>query len=161
MKLKRIISGGQTGADIAALRWAKSRGIPTGGWMPRSWKTEDGQHPEYEHLYNMKATISNDYTARTWKNIEFSNATLIIGNVNSRGSRKTLEYCKQLGRSYLSISWHGEPWTSDAIAHVATLMKENEVINVAGNRESVNPGIGEATFGLLERAFFEAKGGSL
>jgi hypothetical protein len=158
MKLKRVISGGQTGADIGALRWAKSRSIATGGWMPRTWKTEDGLHPEYASLYNMKATVSNDYTARTRKNIEFSNATLIIGNVNSRGSRLTLDYCKQLRKLYLCISWAGEPWTSDAIAHVRTLMLECEVLNVAGNRESLNPGIEGATFSLLERAYLNPEG---
>lgn len=40
--IERVISGGQTGADQAALRAARACGIPTGGWAPRGWLTEDG-----------------------------------------------------------------------------------------------------------------------
>lgn len=43
--LERIVSGGQTGADQAALRAARAAGLPTGGWAPRGWLTEEGPAP--------------------------------------------------------------------------------------------------------------------
>ena len=49
--LQRVISGGQTGVDQAALRAAKAAGLETGGWMPLGWLTEECPRPEFGELY--------------------------------------------------------------------------------------------------------------
>ena len=59
MNLIQVTSGGQTGVDAAALRVAKSLGIPTGGWMTKGWKTLDGPRPEYAALYGMRESESS------------------------------------------------------------------------------------------------------
>jgi hypothetical protein len=46
----KIVSGGQTGVDRAALDWAIQRGIPHGGWCPRGRRAEDGRIPERYRL---------------------------------------------------------------------------------------------------------------
>lgn len=51
MTLRRVISGGQCGVDVAALRAAKRAGLQTGGTMPRGWRTLDGPRPEYAAEY--------------------------------------------------------------------------------------------------------------
>jgi predicted Rossmann-fold nucleotide-binding protein len=64
--LKKIISGGQTGADRAALDTAIEKGIPHGGWIPKGRKTEDGTLPEQ---YNLQEMPTTSYPKRTEKNI--------------------------------------------------------------------------------------------
>jgi hypothetical protein len=52
-RLRKIVSGGQTGADRAALDWAISRGVPHGGWCAKGRKAEDGPIPaRYDFLLN-------------------------------------------------------------------------------------------------------------
>jgi hypothetical protein len=53
--IKKIISGGQTGADRAALDVAIEYGIPHGGWVPRGRKTEDGRLSERYHLKEIQS----------------------------------------------------------------------------------------------------------
>ena len=74
----RIISGGQTGVDIAALRAAKAAGLPTGGWMPKGFPTAAGPRPDYAALYGMQETASDKYPERTRKNVEASDVTVVI-----------------------------------------------------------------------------------
>jgi len=75
--IQKIISGGQTGADRAALDFAIKRGIPHGGWIPKGRKTEDGTLPEKYHLLEMP---TGSYSKRTEKNILDSDGTLIVSH---------------------------------------------------------------------------------
>jgi hypothetical protein len=75
MLIKRIISGGQTGVDRAALDAAIELGIPHGGWCPKRRLAEEGKIPE---VYNLKETPSGTYKERTIFNVRDSYATLII-----------------------------------------------------------------------------------
>ncbi|HSQ58757.1 MAG TPA: putative molybdenum carrier protein, partial [Gemmata sp.] len=61
MRLERVISGGQTGADRGALIAARAAGIATGGFMPRGFLAHDGNHPEFAELYDMRETESSRY----------------------------------------------------------------------------------------------------
>ena len=72
----KIISGGQIGADIAALRAAKRLGLETGGWMPKGFRTKDGDHPEYAQEYGMMETQTYDYPRRTKLNVIEADCTL-------------------------------------------------------------------------------------
>ena len=65
MGILKIISGRQTGVDIAALRAAKCMGLQTGGWMPMGFRTLDGPHPEYAEEFGMFAHRASNYSART------------------------------------------------------------------------------------------------
>ena len=73
--LKKIISGGQTGVDRAALDFSIARGIPHGGWCPRDRKAEDGA---IDAKYLLTATESPDYLPRTRQNVIDSDGTLIL-----------------------------------------------------------------------------------
>ncbi len=96
-KLK-IISGGQTGADLAALEAAKLLRIKTGGWMPYKFYTEDGPKKEYAELYGLKdmkpmPTIASGYIERTKKNVICSTATVVFKIKSSPGTDKTIGFC--------------------------------------------------------------------
>ncbi len=62
----KIVSGGQTGADRAALDFAIAHGIPQGGWCPKGRKAEDGPIPD---RYQLKETPSDNYAQRTEWNV--------------------------------------------------------------------------------------------
>src|SRR5678816_2125621 len=89
-----IISGGQTGADRAALDFALAHGLPHGGWCPKGRLAEDGTIPACYHLTEMP---TSDYPARTAKNVQESDGTVIISlapNLTG-GSLLTLELARQ------------------------------------------------------------------
>ena len=73
--VRKIISGGQTGVDRAALDVAIALSIPCGGWCPRGRLAEDGVIPE---KYPLKETESADYAERTAMNVRDSDGTLVI-----------------------------------------------------------------------------------
>ena len=68
MKLKKVISGGQTGIDQAGLEAAKLEGFETGGLMPKGFRTLCGKKPQFELLYNMSEDSSETYPPRTYAN---------------------------------------------------------------------------------------------
>ena len=70
----RIVSGGQTGADRAALDFARARGWPQGGWCPRGRRAEDGRLPT---RYRLRETPSRGYRQRTEWNVRDSDGTVI------------------------------------------------------------------------------------
>ncbi|MCX8018628.1 MAG: putative molybdenum carrier protein, partial [Rhodocyclaceae bacterium] len=97
----RIISGGQTGVDRAALDWAIARGIPHGGWCPKGRLAEDGP---IAPRYNLTETESADLGERTWCNVRDSDGTLILNRGDlSGGSLKTLYLAERLGRPCLVV----------------------------------------------------------
>ena len=71
----RIISGGQTGADRAALDWAIEHGIPHGGWCPLGRKAEDGR---IDGRYQLNETPSSSYVLRTERNVRDSDGTVVL-----------------------------------------------------------------------------------
>ena len=92
--LQKIISGGQTGADRAALDFAIARGIPHGGWCPRGRLAEDGTIPA---LYQLSETPGPDHAQRTEWNVRDSDGTVIfsIAPALTGGSRETAELARQ------------------------------------------------------------------
>jgi len=75
MPIVKIVSGGQTGVDRAALDAAIHCGIPHGGWCPKGRRAEDGRIPD---RYLLRETVSADYAARTEANVVDSDATLVL-----------------------------------------------------------------------------------
>jgi hypothetical protein len=141
MMLDQVISGGQTGADQAAWRAAKSFRVRTGGWMPRGFLTEDGPCPEFAELYGAAEMPTESATARTERNVESSDATLWFGETMTAGAQATVQACQNFRKPFMPI----HPDASFEPSHVVAWISQNQVrtLNVAGNRESDEPGIGE------------------
>jgi len=149
----KIISGGQTGVDRGALKAAKAAGLPTGGWMPCGWLDEDGQHPEFAELYGLQEHESADYLARTRRNIETADATLILaGKIHSPGTRLTVQICERLGKPFAVF----DPATV-MVQSVLEWIPDAQVLNVAGNRESKSPGIEQWAERFLGEVFAAMK----
>lgn len=142
MKLRKIISGGQTGADRGALEAAKSLGFETGGWMPAGFRALDGLHPEFAELYGMQETAALDYPPRTYANVRESDATVRFAkNFGTAGERCTLAAIINYKKPYLDILTTS---TAVPLSLAQWLHAKNvEVLNVAGNSEQTSPGIGK------------------
>lgn len=141
MKLKKIISGGQTGADQGGLEAGRELGIETGGTAPLGWKTEKGPMERLLKRFGLVEAGVEGYSFRTRMNILNSDGTAIFGSTDSPGSKLTLKLCKELGKQCLLF-----PCLEDLPEFLDTLPEWLEkhkinVLNVAGNRESRNPGI--------------------
>lgn len=143
--LKLIISGGQTGVDQAALRAARAVGIPTSGTAPKGWYTEAGAAPWLAD-YGLKQCDSPAYMTRTRMNILHAQGTLIIGK-SSSGSEQTWKYAERIENYPLQWMRKFDEAALSAPGLIPSLCvwveKHGiETLNVAGNRESVSPGIG-------------------
>ena len=147
--LKKIVSGGQTGADRAALDAAIEMGIEHGGWVPKGRKAEDGPVDEKYHLKEMK---TSSYKARTEQNILDSDATLIVSHGKlTGGSALTKKLAEKHSRPCLHIDLRAtNPFS--ALKAVCYWIEHNnvEVLNVAGPRLSKDPQIYEATLTLIK-----------
>lgn len=143
----QIISGGQTGADQGALRAALDLGISTGGVAPKGYKTETGPNQVLHYVYGLTEGPAG-YAARTRANVRDSDATLILSvDEGSPGTITTLMAATVEWRPVLLLS----PWDDRAVERIREWLDrvKPRVLNVAGNRESVAPGIGEAVRRLL------------
>jgi hypothetical protein len=144
----RIVSGGQSGADRAALDAAIRLGIPHGGWLPRGRKAEDGPLPA---RYRLKETDSDRYRERTEKNIVDSDATLILSfGPLTGGSALTESLALRHDRPCLTIDLE-EVSGADAVVAVEKWLKRHGIrtLNVAGPRASNEPRIYDAVLALL------------
>ena len=102
----RIISGGQTGADRAALDWAIAHGVPHGGWCPKGRKAEDGP---IDARYKLVETTSSDYLQRTEWNVRDSDGTVVfsIATMLTGGSKKTVDLARKHRKPVLHLSRNG------------------------------------------------------
>ena len=147
----KIISGGQTGVDRAALDFALKKQIPAGGYCPKNRKAEDRRIPE---KYPLKETHTKYYSERTKKNIILADATLLILTKKpDKGTNLTLKICNKRKKPYFQanpdkisplVKKRFKEWLREH--HIKTL-------NIAGSRESSSPGIYEKTLQFLEFLF--------
>ena len=149
----KIISGGQTGVDRAALDAAIGLGIEYGGSVPKGRFAEDGPlSRKYENLTELEAV---NYSTRTEKNVEDADATLIftVGNP-TEGTAFTVECARKHQKSYLLIDLK-EKDGMQAVTHIREWLavRQTDVLNVAGPRESKAPGIYEKVFNILLDVF--------
>src|SRR5690349_16555122 len=93
LRLKKIISGGQTGVDRAAFDFALKYGIEIGGFVPRDRRAEDGTIPE--RYPNLIETNARNYAVRTELNVQNSDATLIISHGKLTGGSKLTKVLAQ------------------------------------------------------------------
>jgi len=147
----KIVSGGQTGVDRAALDFAIRHGYEHGGWCPRDRLAEDGPIPS---AYVLRETDSSDYVERTEQNVFDSDATLIVAREKelSGGTAFTRFCAEQHGRPLLVVCERNG--VSKSAAALLKFLEQNKVrmLNVAGPRESQAPGIGRFVAALLETA---------
>ncbi len=150
--LKKIISGGQTGVDRAALDAAVRVGIAHGGWIPKGRRTEDGPLPSHYQLQEMP---TKEYDARTEKNVFDSDGTLIISRGSPTGGTDyTRKMALKHGKQLLHIDLALGQRPSDAGSLVASWieMSHIETLNVAGPRASHDPAIYVDTLNILTHA---------
>jgi hypothetical protein len=148
----KIISGGQTGADRAALDWAILHRIPHGGWCPKGRLAEDGPIPG---RYRLRETPAADYATRTEWNVRDADATVIfsIAKKLSGGSRLTAELARAHHKPLLHVC-RAAPRGVPAKRLLAFLQRhEIKTLNVAGPRASEEPAIARFVRDTLERVF--------
>lgn len=132
--LRKVISGGQCGADQGGLVAAYELNVPTGGWAPKGWRTAEGPAPELQ-FFGLKEHYSEDYVPRTKLNVANSDGTVLIAsNRQSAGSRLTTSTCIKTKKPFIALS-----------ADISEIELENflqwvikyriSILNVAGNRD--------------------------
>jgi len=145
----KIISGGQTGADQAALDAAIVTGTPHGGWMPEGRLTEKGP---LSKKYDMEEMIGCGYSERTEKNVVESDGTMIIsyGKLTG-GSGYTMAMARNHNKPCLHIDLNNQSM-SDAVECILAWLRKHmiQVLNVAGSRASKDEKIYRAVFSLME-----------
>ena len=147
MKIFKIISGGQTGADKGGLIAAKKANIKTGGIAPKSFMTEAGKDPSLKSKYGLRENYSDDLKERTLSNLRGAHCTIVFATKpGSRGTKFTIDSLEKEKRMHLVLN----PFEADAAEKVQEFINlvyeryENPlIVNIAGNRESRSKGIEE------------------
>lgn len=147
IRLTAVVSGGQTGADRGGLDAAIQLGLGYGGWAPKGWRAEDGQVPEIYRAH-MRESASPEYGMRTRLNVQDSDGTLIVsfGRELTGGSKYTAEQARAQKKpcKHLELPAGGRSRVPDAVrAALLEWVEQNQisVLNVAGPRESKEPGL--------------------
>jgi hypothetical protein len=151
MLIRRIISGGQTGVDRAALDAALGASVPIGGWVPRGRRAEDGPIPE--RYSNLRETETDQYETRTRWNVRDSDATLILSHGPlAGGSKLTESVAREMGKPVLNVDLSTMSM-GDAVAVIGAWLDglEGETLNVAGPRASSDQAIYERTREIVSR----------
>jgi hypothetical protein len=150
--VEKIISGGQTGVDRAALDMALELGIPCGGWCPKDRKSEDGPIPQ---RYPLRETGSASYPVRTAKNMQDSDGTLVLTMGSPMGGTAlTIKLAKEKRKPFLVFDPKKEKGDPLFIGNWI-LTNQIKILNIAGPRESECPGVYHQASGFL-RALLEA-----
>ena len=150
--IKKIISGGQSGADRAALDFALKYYKPHGGWIPKGRITEDGPLP---NKYQLQEMPTASYPARTEQNVIDSDGTLIFSRGKPTGGtdytrKMVLKHKRQLLHIDLNLT------ASYEAAHLLFSwidLQHIKILNVAGPRASKDPSIYNDVFRVLEMAY--------
>ncbi|TVQ32742.1 MAG: molybdenum cofactor carrier [Phycisphaeraceae bacterium] len=159
--IERIISGGQTGVDRAALDAALETGFPCAGWAPRGRLAEDGPIPE---RYPLKETPDDDVEQRTEWNVRDADGLLILTlGPTDIGTDHAARCAESAAKPILFIDMERMS-ASDAADEIIewSNWRGLSAINIAGPRESSSPGVYDKALAvvraLLQRP--ELKNGS-
>jgi len=147
MQIRRIISGGQTGVDRAALDVAMRLGIGCGGWCPKGRLAEDGP---LSSTYPLKETPAAVYAERTEWNARDSDGTLVLTwGSPTEGTAFTVDMARKHNKPVLVVDLEGKDST---LKQVDAWIRENRIctLNVAGPRETKCPGIYQDASAFLE-----------
>ena len=151
-QVQRIISGGQSGADRAALDFAIEHRIAHGGWCPQGRWAEDGP---IDVKYQLRETPMAAPEQRTEWNVRDSDGTVIftIGSEFFGGSAATAHFAKRHRKPWLHLSESRDRAMGGAALRRFVEKSKIKVLNVAGPRESNEPNIGDFVRRTLEEAF--------
>ena len=149
---EKIISGGQTGADRAALDIALKYGIPHGGWIPKGRLTEDGPLPA---KYQLQEMPTSSYPSRTEQNVKNSDGTLIFSRGKPTGGT---DYTRQMVLRHRKRLLHidlNNMTSYDAATLIPSWinLQKVKIMNVAGPRASKDPAIYNEVFKILDMAY--------
>jgi hypothetical protein len=148
--LTKIVSGGQTGADRAALDWALHHGVPHEGWCPAGRRSEDGP---LDRRYLLRETPGASYVARTKWNVRDSDGTVVftLSADLTGGSLLTWNYARNIEQPVVHIS---KAVSRDPAADLERFLETYgiQVLNVAGPRASGEPEVGAFVREVLDEA---------
>lgn len=148
----KIVSGGQTGADRAALEFALRHGLPHGGWCPRGRRAEDGKIPP---RYQLTETPERAYAVRTLRNVLDSDATVVFSTAPEirGGTALTAALAREHNRPLLHL--HAALTDEQAATCLRAFLAEHRVntVNVAGPRASQDPEVADFVTRVLVRTF--------
>lgn len=149
----RIISGGQTGADRAGLDVAIELGISFGGACPKGRRAEDGVIPP---RYSLTELSTASYPQRTRRNVDDADATVVftLAAAATGGSEQTIAYAARAGKPVLHVSRDGTRGTPAAL-HAFLNQVRARTLNVAGSRESKEPGVHAWTCSVLREVLID------
>jgi hypothetical protein len=151
--IAKVVSGGQTGVDRAALDVALELGVPHGGWCPAGRRAEDGRIPD---RYQLTETPSRKYPQRTRWNVRDSDGTLILTRgPASDGTLLTVKTCQKSSAPFLVVDLGDAAGSAGAVKAARAWLADvlnGRVLNVAGPRESGCPGIYEQARAFLREA---------
>lgn len=150
--IEKIVSGGQTGADRAALDFALVHGIPHGGWCPSGRRAEDGA---LEERYELHETPDAEYSQRTEWNVRDTDGTVIFSIVPelTGGSKLTAKFATQQGKPCLHLSLETDGETAAGRLREFVQQHKIRVLNVAGPRASNEPAVPRFVIETLEKLF--------
>tara|TARA_Y100000310_G_C20639228_1_gene792924 strand:+ start:203 stop:754 length:552 start_codon:yes stop_codon:yes gene_type:complete len=144
-----VISGGQTGADIGGLVAAQACKIPTTGYTTKGCRTERGPQPILLSKFNLVEHTESGYDKRTIENASVADVTIVFAtNPDSAGTKLTIKSALDAYKGYfLVVDFSNEEKLK--LLSFLNAMQPN-IINIAGNRESVSPGISEKVRDILK-----------
>lgn len=159
MRIARIVSGGQTGVDMAALDAALAIGVPCGGWVPRGRFNEDGVIAPH---YPVREARSSNPAQRTEWNVRDADATLILSRGPlGGGSALTERLAREQAKPCLHIDLAAVPSDAAAARILAWLSGlEGATLNVAGPRRSNDAGIYAIAHHVIEAVLMAGAGKS-
>ncbi len=145
LPIRKIISGGQTGVDRAALDVGLSFSIPIGGWCPKGRLAEDGPIPLF---YPLQETPSSQFSQRTEWNVRDSDGTFVLtDDTPTGGTALTIRLAKHHHKPYLilNVDQRSDP----TVVSSWLIQHDIRTLNIAGPRESTSPGIYESAYAFL------------
>ncbi|WP_456425320.1 putative molybdenum carrier protein [Rhodocaloribacter sp.] len=153
--IRKVVSGGQTGVDRAALDAAMAAGLPVGGWCPRGRRAADGV---IDARYPLRETPSAAYAERTAWNVRDSDGTLVLlATEAAGGTALTIRAAERLGKPLFVHRLAGAAGVAKVRAWIAR--EGIRVLNVAGPREKEAPGIYAAARAFLTELFAREEAG--
>lgn len=152
-KIRKIISGGQTGADRAAFDFALEKVIEIGGFVPKDRLAEDGRIPE--KYTNLQETERDDTGRRTELNVKNSDATLIVSNGELQGGSKlAAEFAEKYRKPFMHVDLSNLK-LGEAVKETRRWLDsiKCKTLNVAGARASEDAEIYAKTKEFLSALF--------
>lgn len=135
--IEKIISGGQTGVDRAALDVAQASGIPCGGSCPAGRDADDGPIPLH---YPLQETRENDHMVRTGNNVRDADATLLLFRDELHGGTAyAVEMARHMDKPVLAVDLNAAPDVGEVADWLKSL--DAHTVHIGGQREKTSPGI--------------------